>query len=111
MCRELTKTHEEVRRGPLGELAGWAADGLLGEVTVVVAGTDVTSSADLADERLRSLVEELVATGTSRKDAISAVAERTGVPRRQVYTAAHSSTTGLEDRNPVGGRPYDGGRA
>ena len=38
VCRELTKTHEEVRRGPLGELAGWAADGVRGEVTLVVAG-------------------------------------------------------------------------
>jgi 16S rRNA (cytidine1402-2'-O)-methyltransferase len=111
VCRELTKTHEEVRRGPLGDLARWAADGLLGEVTIVVAGTDVTSSADLDDERLRSLVEEVVVTGTSRKDAISAVAKRTGVPRRRVYTAAHPSATGLDDRNPVGDRPYDGGRA
>ena len=38
VCRELTKTHEEVRRGPLAELAGWAADGVRGEVTLVVAG-------------------------------------------------------------------------
>src|SRR6201999_9568 len=38
VCRELTKTHEEIRRGTLDELAGWAAGELLGEVTVVVAG-------------------------------------------------------------------------
>ncbi len=38
VCRELTKTHEEVRRGPLAELAAWAADGIRGEVTIVVAG-------------------------------------------------------------------------
>ena len=40
VCRELTKTHEEVRRGPLAELAAWAADGVRGEVTIVVAGAD-----------------------------------------------------------------------
>src|SRR3954471_7812249 len=38
VCRELTKTHEEIRRGSLGELAAWAADGVRGEITVVVAG-------------------------------------------------------------------------
>ena len=39
VCRELTKTHEEVRRGPLAELAAWAADGVRGEVTIVVEGS------------------------------------------------------------------------
>ena len=38
VCRELTKTYEEVRRAPLGELAAWAAEGLRGEITVVVQG-------------------------------------------------------------------------
>src|SRR5918994_2922665 len=38
VCRELTKTYEEVRRGPVAELARWAADGVRGEVTIVVAG-------------------------------------------------------------------------
>src|SRR5256885_1604490 len=38
VCRELSKTHEEIRRGTLGELAEWAAGGLLGEVTLAVAG-------------------------------------------------------------------------
>ena len=38
VCRELTKTHEEVRRGTLGELAAWAQTGPLGEITIVVAG-------------------------------------------------------------------------
>src|SRR5690349_7375982 len=38
VCRELTKSHEEVRRGGLAELADWAADGVFGEVTLVVEG-------------------------------------------------------------------------
>jgi 16S rRNA (cytidine1402-2'-O)-methyltransferase len=100
-----------VRRGPVGELARWAADGLLGEVTIVVAGVDLTSSADIDDERLRTMVEEIVATGASRKDATSAVARQSGVPRRRVYAAAHGSVAGSVDRNPVGDRPYDGERA
>ncbi len=45
ICRELSKTHEEIRRGTLGELADWAAGGLLGEVTLVVAGSPVRAGA------------------------------------------------------------------
>jgi 16S rRNA (cytidine1402-2'-O)-methyltransferase len=45
ICRELSKTHEEIRRGTLGELAEWAAGGLLGEVTLVVAGSPVRAGA------------------------------------------------------------------
>src|SRR3954469_10238271 len=44
VCRELTKTHEEVRRGGLGELAEWAASGVRGEVTIVVSGAVATAS-------------------------------------------------------------------
>src|SRR6476660_2983013 len=40
VCRDLTKTYEEVRRGTLEELAVWAADGVKGEITVVVAGAE-----------------------------------------------------------------------
>ena len=41
VCREMTKTYEEVRRGPLGELADWAANGVLSEITIVVAGASL----------------------------------------------------------------------
>ena len=86
LCRELTKTHEEVRRAGLAELAEWAAEGLRGEVTVVVAGgTDGggdVSGADLAGE-----VAALEAGGTGRKDAIAFVARRAAVPKRVVFDA------------------------
>ena len=86
VCRELTKTHEEVRRAGLAELAEWAAEGLRGEVTVVVAGaaaqTEDLSEADLAGE-----VAALEAEGTGRKDAIAGVARRAGVPKRMVFDA------------------------
>lgn len=85
VCRELTKTHEEIRRGGLGELADWAADGVLGEITVVLAGA--TPRADVA-----SLVAEvggLVEGGMRVKDACAAVVEaHPGAPsRRELYDA------------------------
>lgn len=85
VCRELTKTHEEVRRGSLAELAEWAADGVLGEITVVLAGG--TPSVELPD--LVAEVEELVADGIRVKDACAQViAANPGAPsRRELYDA------------------------
>jgi 16S rRNA (cytidine1402-2'-O)-methyltransferase len=87
VCRELTKTYEEVRRGSLAELAAWAEKGPRGEITVVVGGaTDeqpVTSEDDLAVE-----VRELTESGLSRRDAVDEVAARHGISRRAVYAAA-----------------------
>jgi 16S rRNA (cytidine1402-2'-O)-methyltransferase len=86
VCRELTKTHEEIRRGPLEELAAWAADGVRGEITVVVAGaTPAPVPLDAAELAAAVFAEE--AAGASRKDAIRAVVVRTGLPRRTVYDA------------------------
>lgn len=93
-CRELTKTFEEVRRGGLGELAAWAADGVRGEVTLVVAGAPspprggaggVAGAAD--SPHLAALVAAEEASGHPRKEAIAAVAVRLGVPKRVVYDA------------------------
>ena len=87
VCRELTKTHEEVRRGPLGELASWAADGgAIGEITLVVAGAAEGLSATTAAESA-AIVAERVAAGADRKDAIAAVARQSGLPKRDVYAA------------------------
>lgn len=88
-CRELTKTHEEVRRGGLAEVATWADHGVRGEVTLVVGGAASASAADLGDVALRRLVDEAVATGLSRKDAVAVVAHDTALPRRTVYAVAH----------------------
>ena len=89
VCRELTKTYEEVRRGGVAELAAWASEGVRGEVTIVVEGAAPAVPLDLDDDALARLVQDAVATGLSRKDAVSDVAARTGVPRKQVYAAAH----------------------
>jgi 16S rRNA (cytidine1402-2'-O)-methyltransferase len=87
VCRELTKTHEEVRRGPLAVLAQWAQEGVRGEVTVVVGGAPVVRPTLSVDE-LRSAVDALVSQGMSRRDAVDAVATEHGLPRREVYAAA-----------------------
>lgn len=85
VCRELTKVHEEVRRGTLAELADWADDGVLGEITVVLAGA--TPKADL--DSLVAEVEALVVDGKRVKDACAAViAAHPGAPaRRDLYDA------------------------
>jgi 16S rRNA (cytidine1402-2'-O)-methyltransferase len=86
VCRELTKTHEEVRRGPLSELAAWAADGVRGEITLVVAGA-VAGPVSLSPAELAAEVAAEEAAGADRKEAIRAVVGRTGLPRRVVYDA------------------------
>ena len=89
VCRELTKTHEEVVRGGLAELARWAADGVRGEVTVVVSGRTGPSVVPSGPAEVAALVAAEEASGTSRKDAIRAVAQRAGLPKREVYDAVH----------------------
>ncbi|MGI8701476.1 MAG: 16S rRNA (cytidine(1402)-2'-O)-methyltransferase [Nocardioidaceae bacterium] len=89
VCRELTKTYEEVRRGPLDDLVAWAAQEVRGEVTIVVAGVDERPSSPPDTDALRALVDEAVSGGLSRKNAVVAVARRTGVARRDVYQASH----------------------
>jgi 16S rRNA (cytidine1402-2'-O)-methyltransferase len=90
VCRELTKTYEEVRRGPVGELAVWAADGIRGEITLVVAGAMPATPSYMDPAALRSAVDALVDDGQSRKDAIAAVAKTTGLPKREVYQVVHA---------------------
>jgi 16S rRNA (cytidine1402-2'-O)-methyltransferase len=88
VCRELTKTHEEVRRGPLADLVDWAADGVRGEVTIVVEGAPDPGPVD-DPATLARLVAEEEQSGTSRKEAIGRVAQRAGVPKRLVYDVVH----------------------
>jgi 16S rRNA (cytidine1402-2'-O)-methyltransferase len=90
VCRELTKTHEEVRRGPLADLVAWAGDGVRGEVTLVVAGADPVAPISSDPETLRAAVAEREADGTSRREAIVEVARLAGVPRREVYNLVHA---------------------
>jgi 16S rRNA (cytidine1402-2'-O)-methyltransferase len=94
VCRELTKTHEEVRRGPLADLVAWAHDGVRGEVTVVVAGATDVRTVGLTPDDWRAAVADLEAAGTARKAAIAEVAHGAGVPKREVYDAVHRGPSG-----------------
>jgi 16S rRNA (cytidine1402-2'-O)-methyltransferase len=89
VCRELTKVHEEVIRGPLSDLHAWAAGEVRGEITVVVDGAssdDVRAAAGLTtDEQIAAAVNEVIAQGVSRKDAVAQVASEAGLPKRRVY--------------------------
>ncbi|MGA8255488.1 MAG: 16S rRNA (cytidine(1402)-2'-O)-methyltransferase [Nocardioides sp.] len=89
VCRELTKTHEEVRRGPLADLATWAAHGVRGEVTIVVQGADPAPAISTDGASLRAAVVRREDQGMTRKDAIAEVAKLAGVPKREVYDVVH----------------------
>jgi 16S rRNA (cytidine1402-2'-O)-methyltransferase len=90
VCRELTKTYEEIRRGALAELADWAAEtGPRGEITLVVAGAGPAERP--SDDVLRTAVAEREAAGESRRDAITAVAREHGLPKRDVYALIHAA--------------------
>ncbi|MFJ3232479.1 16S rRNA (cytidine(1402)-2'-O)-methyltransferase [Streptomyces sp. NPDC086787] len=87
VCRELTKTYEEVRRGPLAELAAWAAEGVRGEITVVVEGAPEPGPGELDAAELVRRVQVREEAGERRKEAIAAVAAEAGVPKREVFDA------------------------
>jgi len=85
VCRELTKTYEEVKRGTLGELAAWAAKGVKGEITVVVGG----APAEVSDpEAAVAEIQARVAGGERLRDACAEVAAATGLSRNDLYNAA-----------------------
>ncbi len=93
LCRELTKTHEEVIRGNLADLVTAADAGLRGELTLVVAGAPAGIDAPPPAGELAALVDELVTAGRTRRDAVDEVAARFGLPRRTVYAAATGSAS------------------
>ena len=85
VCRELTKTYEEVRRGGLAELADWAAEGVRGEITVVVAGASAQVSS--VEEALPG-IRDRVAAGERLKEVCADVAATTGLSKKALYDAA-----------------------
>ena len=86
VCRELTKTYEEIVRGGLGELATWAVGGVRGEVTIVIAGATSDPATELAGAVER--VKARVADGVRLKEAVAEVAAATGVRKNALYDAA-----------------------
>ena len=89
VCRELTKTHEEVVRDGLRPLAQWAAEGVRGEVTIVVQGAEPRAAVADDPDSLAAAVAERETDGMSRKEAIAVVAKLAGVPKRVVYDVVH----------------------
>ena len=83
VARELTKLHEEIRRGTLTELAAWAGDGVKGEIVVVVEGASAPS--EITDDAIVALLEKAVAAGSSRRDAVDRVVADPGARKRRVY--------------------------
>lgn len=89
ICRELTKTYEEVVRGSFAELIKWADREILGEITLVVSGAPElveTSASDWVE-----LVQTRVKLGLSQRDAIAEVAKELRIPKRDVYDAVLAS--------------------
>jgi len=80
LCRELTKTYEEVRRGTLSELASAAE--YRGEITLIVEGTTATRP---SDDTLKAEISALVTSGMSKRDAAATVAEAHNLPKRDIY--------------------------
>jgi 16S rRNA (cytidine1402-2'-O)-methyltransferase len=98
VCRELTKTHEEILRGTLGGLASQLADGTLGEVTLVVAGAPGGAHGPDGPALAEAVaqVQAHVEAGATTRDAVTAVAAATGLRKRDLYNAAASAGTGAE---------------
>ena len=105
LCRELTKLHEEVRRGSLQEVALAVECGDVdgrGEFVIVLGESAVAESTDAGGAYPAALaaVEERVAAGASRSDAIRSIAGEWGLERRRLWAAAHEDAT--EGGGPLG---------
>jgi 16S rRNA (cytidine1402-2'-O)-methyltransferase len=85
ICRELTKTYEEVVRGTLAELVAWSDREILGEITLVISGAGPLPETTAQD--WVGLVATRVEVGETQRDAIASVARELGVPKRDVYDA------------------------
>jgi 16S rRNA (cytidine1402-2'-O)-methyltransferase len=88
VVREISKTYEEVIRGSLKELVTWAnSKEVLGEITLVIAGVENTGKKEVDDEAIGE-VKQLIAAGSSFKDAVQEVSTQRGLSRRELYEAS-----------------------
>lgn len=97
VCRELTKTYEEVVRLPLGELAEWAREHARGEVTVVIAGAPDDGAEDVDPVEL---VRVRIGQGEKLSAAVAEVAAATGTNRKQLYAAALADRDQTREEKP-----------
>lgn len=88
VVREISKTYEEVIRGSLKELVAWAnSKEVLGEITLVIAGVENTGKKEVDDQAIAE-VKQLIAAGSSFKDAVQEVSTQRGLSRRELYEAS-----------------------
>jgi 16S rRNA (cytidine1402-2'-O)-methyltransferase len=106
VARELTKVHEEVWRGSLAAAVDWAADGVRGEVVVVLAGAPEGPAVEVADDVLIAALAALTTSGARTRGAVDRVAADHGVSRRRVYELALRAKNG---DGPAGGTDHGPG--
>ncbi|MEU6330666.1 16S rRNA (cytidine(1402)-2'-O)-methyltransferase [Streptomyces sp. NPDC047049] len=111
VCRELTKTYEEVKRGPLGDLVPWAAEGVRGEITIVVEGAPESGPQELDAEELVRRVRVREEAGERRKEAIAAVAADAGLPKREVFDAVVAAKNAEKDAGKSAAKGAEKGSA
>jgi 16S rRNA (cytidine1402-2'-O)-methyltransferase len=94
LCRELTKLHEEIRRGTLAELRDGVVDGVKGELTLVLAGAEPPEVPEVGDGEGVAAVADLIEEGWSTRDAVAHVADELGLRRRALYAAVTEDRAG-----------------
>jgi 16S rRNA (cytidine1402-2'-O)-methyltransferase len=95
VCREMTKTHEEIVRGSLEELDKWAnSKEMLGEITLVIAGPSARERAELSPLEIAATVKELEGVGATRQEAVAQIATEFGLRKRAIFDALVASKIG-----------------
>jgi 16S rRNA (cytidine1402-2'-O)-methyltransferase len=99
ICREMTKTYEEVARGSIDEIIAWAGSKeILGEITIVIEGFN-PALREYETEELVARVQLRESVGEARKEAIAAVAKETGMPKRAVFDAMVQNKSSSKPEN------------
>ena len=95
VCREMTKTHEEIVRGSLDELERWSnSKEMLGEITLVIAGPSAGEIAELTPVEIAAKVKELEGVGATRQEAVAQIATEFGLRKRAIFDALVASKIG-----------------
>ncbi|CAB5058404.1 unannotated protein [freshwater metagenome] len=95
VCREMTKTHEEIVRGSLDELEKWSnSKEMLGEITLVIAGPSAGEIAELTPVEIAAKVKELEGVGATRQEAVAQIATEFGLRKRAIFDALVASKIG-----------------
>ena len=95
VCREMTKTHEEIVRGSLTELETWAnSKEMLGEITLVIAAPSAGEISELTPLEIAAKVKELEGVGATRQEAVAQIATEFGLRKRAIFDALVASKIG-----------------